>query len=37
VKGLLSNKRINATHFAASRRLLPQASRRGSRARYAQR
>ena len=37
VKGLPSNKRINATHCAASRRLLAQASRRCSRARYAQR
>ena len=37
VKDLLSNKRINATHFAASRRLLAQASRRSSCARYAQR
>jgi len=34
VKDLLSNKPINPTPFAASRRLLSQASRRGSRAGY---
>jgi len=37
VKGMLSNKPINPTHFAASRRLLAQAARRDSRAGYRQR
>jgi len=37
VKDLLSNKPINPTHIAASRRLLAQAARRGSRAGYRQR
>jgi hypothetical protein len=34
VKGVPYNKPMNPTHFAASRRLLAQASRRGSRAGY---
>ena len=37
VEAKLSNKRINATRFAASRRLLAHAARRGSCARYAPR
>jgi hypothetical protein len=37
VKGVLPNKPINPTRFAASRRLLAQASRRASRAGYRQR
>jgi hypothetical protein len=34
VEGMLSNKPIKPTHFAASRRLLAQASRRFSCAAY---
>jgi hypothetical protein len=37
VKGVPSNKPINPTHFAASRRLLSQALRRFSCAGYRQR
>jgi len=37
VKDLLSNKPMNPTHFAASRRLRAQAARRGSRAGYRRR
>ncbi len=37
VKAVLSNKPINPTPFAASRRLLAQAARRGSCAGYRQR
>jgi hypothetical protein len=37
VEGVLSNKPMNPTRFAASRRLLAQASRRVSRAGYRQR
>jgi hypothetical protein len=37
VKGVPSNKPINPTLFAASRRLRRQAARRGSRAGYRQR
>jgi hypothetical protein len=37
VQGMLSNKAINSTHFAASCRLRVQAARRVSRAGYRQR
>jgi len=37
VEAKLSNQPINPTPFAASRRLLAQAARRGSRAGYRQR